>query len=587
MILQKCLCVIGAIVFFADLTAARWVEETISTSDDWSFVTRFCFLSKQGALMYNFVYPVSYGTQEILLYYDEPGQWESVYKSGKNCSERRSMLSIFNNQIIALNTSNTVTSRYSGCSLTTVNGAQYYNCSGGRTFRSMRERWWYIAVARCDNAFSPSVSGLQLSYKLHMTNGEEGDLWHFEFSADEFYILAEDIAYLVIYLFMVIVSVVCAVVLKGRQLFHSTYKMYMVALSLWFIGLLFLCIAWGKYADSGWQEKPTEVTGRLLQAASNVIFILMLILLAKGYSITRGRLPHMSMVRVVTFFVFYIIVYITLFIWEGMFFDEGLVLYFYESPPGYGLVMMRLIGWLWFLYGIFFTLKHHSNKANFYFPFFVFYTLWFWAGPVVVLVAMFAMAKWSREKTVHAVEQFVGLCGHLFFLILTRPSAANTNFPYTVRTTQIGTMADPKEDESPQSNGSTYRMNGTYTSEETHVGTGPDLAALFVVQDARKSGFDENSNTGGLDNPGMPPSYSSIALPPLRAQAPQSTMPGPARGAALPPLRGVTLPPLSPLTPSAPLGDSSHHMGLPAVPPGLPMGPKPPAYDNMFMVKQP
>ena len=58
------------------------------------------------------------------------------------------------------------------------------------------------------------------------------------------------------------------------------------------------------------------------------------------------------------------------------FFDEGLVLYFYESPPGYGLITMRLIGWLWFLYAIFFTLKHHPNKSNFYFPFFLFYTLW-------------------------------------------------------------------------------------------------------------------------------------------------------------------------------------------------------------------
>jgi hypothetical protein len=59
------------------------------------------------------------------------------------------------------------------------------------------------------------------------------------------------------------------------------------------------------------------------------------------------------------------------------FFDEGLVLYFYESPPGYGLIAMRLIGWLWFLYAIFFTLKHYPNRGSFYFPFFIFYTLWY------------------------------------------------------------------------------------------------------------------------------------------------------------------------------------------------------------------
>ena len=52
-----------------------------------------------------------------------------------------------------------------------------------------------------------------------------------------------------------------SVLLKGKQLFHSTYKMYMVALSLWFFGLILLCIAWGQYGGSGWQEKPTEVTG--------------------------------------------------------------------------------------------------------------------------------------------------------------------------------------------------------------------------------------------------------------------------------------------------------------------------------------
>ena len=60
------------------------------------------------------------------------------------------------------------------------------------------------------------------------------------------------------------------------------------------------------------------LSGRLFQAASNVIFILMLILMAKGYSITRGRLPQISTVRITIFFVLFVIVYITLFIWEGL-----------------------------------------------------------------------------------------------------------------------------------------------------------------------------------------------------------------------------------------------------------------------------
>ena len=57
-------------------------------------------------------------------------------------------------------------------------------------------------------------------------------------------------------------------------------------------------------------------------------------------------------------------------------FDPGLVLYIYEGPAGYGLIAMRLIGWAWFCYAIFFTLKHYPEKSSFYYPYFLFYTAW-------------------------------------------------------------------------------------------------------------------------------------------------------------------------------------------------------------------
>ena len=43
-------------------------------------------------------------------------------------------------------------------------------------------------------------------------------------------------------------------------------------------------------------------------------------------------------------------------------------------------------------------------------------------------------------QVVVSVEHFVVFCGHFVFLMLTRPSAHNKNFPYHVRTTQIGIM---------------------------------------------------------------------------------------------------------------------------------------------------
>lgn len=58
------------------------------------------------------------------------------------------------------------------------------------------------------------------------------------------------------------------------------------------------------------------------------------------------------------------------------FFDPGKVLYYYESPPGCGMIVMHLIGWLWFLYATAFTIKNAKNKLAFYIPFLGFYTLW-------------------------------------------------------------------------------------------------------------------------------------------------------------------------------------------------------------------
>lgn len=93
-------------------------------------------------------------------------------------------------------------------------GTRYLSCSSGRSFRSVRERWWYIALSKCgvrgwaghlDLALLPILAllliltcqgpplglytppqgdGLQLEYEMVLTNGKS--FWTRHFSADEF-----------------------------------------------------------------------------------------------------------------------------------------------------------------------------------------------------------------------------------------------------------------------------------------------------------------------------------------------------------------------------------------------------------------
>ncbi|KAK3742302.1 hypothetical protein RRG08_066076 [Elysia crispata] len=480
-------------------TDAKWTEGTIiDENGDWIFLTRFCFLSKVGKMHYQLEYPQDFEVENLLFYYDVPGQWDAVYKRGLNCNQK----------VAALNGKNIFEmDSPSLCGSTIREGRYWFECNGTMDFSSSRERWWYVTVSRCGAPSNTQVSGLYLYYKLHMTNGD--DLLHQEFSADEFYILLIDIIFFILYLKIMVLSIFCAVKLRNRQLFHSTYKLYLASVTLWTTHLLCMVIAWGSYGNTGWEMRRMEVLGRIFAAGSNVIFILMLILLAKGYTIVRGRLTNKAMIKITTFICLYVIVSVALFIWEGAFFDPGLVLYYYESPPGYCMVAIILLGWLWFTKAAVFTLKHFKAKTNFYIAFYTIYTIWFWASPVIILVAMFSMAKWTREKTVNGVQQFVAYLGHLIFLILTMPNKVNTNFPYHIKTSQIGSVPDDspltgedsaRTDEDGSSRG--RQTPGAYTLSPGayYSGTGPNLEFFITTKaDTRQAGGEGGTMYAPLD----------------------------------------------------------------------------------------
>lgn len=81
-------------------------------------MSRFCFLSGQGRYEYFIEYEKKIGDVQLLLYYDEPHQWHSVYKTSKTCREKVSVLSEMDNQIVTLSAKSPYFLK-SGCSLRT------------------------------------------------------------------------------------------------------------------------------------------------------------------------------------------------------------------------------------------------------------------------------------------------------------------------------------------------------------------------------------------------------------------------------------------------------------------------------------
>uniref|UniRef100_A0A182WZB6 Uncharacterized protein n=1 Tax=Anopheles quadriannulatus TaxID=34691 RepID=A0A182WZB6_ANOQN len=306
------------------------------------------------------------------------------------------------------------------------------SCSNFGSFTSSRERWWYIAIANCDGA----GRGLDVKYRFRMTNGPPGDFWHEHFSADEMYIppilLAESIAYS----FLLLAVFICAVELKARHLYHCTYRLFTLSVLLQWFGILLLSVTWTKYAVSGIGPFPNF--GGIFTSASEISFLLLLLLMAKGYTITRARLKTCSTVKITIFINLYVVVYVSLYIYQAEAFDPGEVLNLYESPAGFGLAGLRCAGWIFFMYACAATIRKFAEKTPFYYPFTMLGSLWILSGPVLTLLGVSVLDPWVRESVMHGALGAVAFAGHLAFLWLTWPSRANRSFPYHVRTNHVG-----------------------------------------------------------------------------------------------------------------------------------------------------
>ena len=210
----------------------------------------------------------------------------------------------------------------------------------------------------------PVLQGLRLRYKFWLTNGEPWDYLHYHYSADEFYILPILSVFLALHLALLCITFSHAVQLKHRQLLHTTFKLFWFSVLLHTTGLVLSTFSFMSYGMNGYGSPSAKLTGRVLSSAAEICFLLLLLLLAKGYTVTRAKLRTASSIKLTVFICSYSIMYVALFLMEQLFFDPGKVLYLYESSFGYGLMVLRMVGWLMFVYAHFFTLKHYPEKVR-------------------------------------------------------------------------------------------------------------------------------------------------------------------------------------------------------------------------------
>ncbi|KAI4503939.1 hypothetical protein M0802_001342, partial [Mischocyttarus mexicanus] len=401
---------------------------------NWAFLARFCFLTEQGTFRYDLEIRGHNASVNLLLYYDAPHQWPSVYPSNKTCKEKESILSFENGQIVQLSKSSLASSE---CVLRNDSSL---HCNSYRRFQSSRPMWWFIVLSDCY-----SKTGLNVTYWISLTNASPGNIWKEHLSADEFCnilllitdILPELLIAACIYVVLVILSFYVAVQLRSRRLLHVSYKLFMGSLLCQLMGILLEMYSYFNLALRGVLITSVSLVGHILEACSETLYTVLMLLLAFGYTITKSTLTP-KQIRWLTYFIcLSTACQLALYVYQFEIFDPGLILYIYESPPGYGLVALKLIAWIIFVLRCFKTTKKMTKKVHFYASLLSLGSAWFLCHPLTVLCITVLVDKWIRESFVRGCSLWIVLVGHATFLYVTRPTIANSRFPFHIRTCQV------------------------------------------------------------------------------------------------------------------------------------------------------
>nr|XP_014351202.1 PREDICTED: transmembrane protein 145-like isoform X3 [Latimeria chalumnae] len=368
----------------------EYMSGAIDTKEKWMFLAKFCFFSEKGKLYYHINYLKKISCMKLLVYFSEKSQWPSVYKnSSKNCWDKEAVAVAGKNPVFIL------TPNY-----------PLFGCQG---------------------------EGIYMDYVLKMTNGDSFMIRHL--SADKHGIFQEDILFLIVFLIIFGISVYFALFLKERMLLHATYQMFLVSIGVEVLSLFFLCVHFGIYAYYGVTNEAVMTIGTLLHVVSYLFLLAMLLLIGKGFTITRARIAPSSTIIICTLMFIYVLLYVWLYIAESRLIDPGNL--HVHCTPDYCVTALQIVTALWFSYSSYQTLRHHSEKSPFYFPFLLAFSKWFLAVPTVHLLEEYVIVSYRREKIVNALNHLLQLYAYAVLLFLTRPYKANKRFPYHIDTSRI------------------------------------------------------------------------------------------------------------------------------------------------------
>jgi len=205
---------------------------------------------------------------------------------------------------------------------------------------------------------------------------------------------------------------------------HPILWLLSSAVLLELVSIVFIFIHYMTYSGNGIGVPALKTLGDILDICSQVVLMMLLVVLSKGWTITRAKIVGRN--QIIIIFAIFVVVYFVIFIWGLVGVDPATTDYIYNSAPGVIILVVRSLAWVYFLYSIRDTLivENHPTKRKFYKYFSILYSLWFVALPIIVIMSV-VISPWYSQKVVvnfYLVMNTLGLAVLSFLLWPTRSS---------------------------------------------------------------------------------------------------------------------------------------------------------------------
>lgn len=265
----------------------------------------------------------------------------------------------------------------------------------------VQPRFWYISMVSCHRMgerphctwAANTNNDIAIDYDIWLVNGNpfnrHQNPFEYQFSFDRQDTVEIYLIFFVLYLVLVPVQVYAVIRQK-----HLITRLFTLSLLLEPIGIFFNVVHVLSFAFDGEGIDSLSILGDIMDILSQTLFMLLLLLLAKGWAITSQEMTYKPLLFGV--WSSYLCVNILLYVWNKTEVDVIEDIDEYQTWPGGLSLVIRLLIMVWFIYELRITMlyEHNKTKLQFFLHFGASSLVWFVYLPLLVLIAIQISALW-------------------------------------------------------------------------------------------------------------------------------------------------------------------------------------------------